>query len=279
MAGCDRSKPVSARSQSNRTSNLAILKTLSPRNANPTVKVCFVCLYCFLLHCITRLAHADKEQPVNQLESHVYQPLEHLKNSLSKILPMSTGSTAPSVDFSRRSWWIPQVPVALPPWFAGQSADDSTQEACPETADPLNRDAAVDVADWEETKGDDGCRGGDDSRGVAQNMKRRPRSENMARLPLTLRGAYRELRKELWGEAGRDVDDETKAALAEKRRKWVRRFHDKAPMWAGRWDGKEEEAGQRLSGRLVQLVAIPCLCTGGFVLYLALAYGFFPLTP
>jgi hypothetical protein len=216
---------------------------------------------------------------MNHMEPHVYQPLEHLKNSLSKILPMSTSSTSPSVDFSRRSWWMPQVPVALPSWFPGQHADDSTQETCPEAADPLNREAAARETDLEETMKEDGSRGGDDLRGAAQNMKRRPRSGNKARLPLTLRVAYRELRKELWGEAGRDADDETKAALAEKRRKWVRRFHEKAPVWAGRWDGKEEEASQRLSGRLVQLVAIPCLCTGGFVLYLALAYGFFPLTP
>ncbi len=223
-----------------------------------------------------RLAYTDGEQSVNQMESHGYQPLEHLKNSLGKIFPISTGTSAPSVDFSRRSWWIPQVPVALPSWFPGQHADDCAQEALPEAPDPLNREAP---AELEETTRDDGCRGEEDTLGAAQNMKRRPRSGNKARLPLTLRVAYRELRKELWGDSGRDVDDETKAALAEKRRKWVRRFHEKAPVWAGRWDGKEEEARQRLSGRLVQLVAIPCLCTGGFVLYLALAYGFFPLTP
>jgi hypothetical protein len=238
----------------------------------------FVCRRCLLLLSllIRLLAHTDGEQPENQVESHGYQPLEHLKSSLSKILPMST---APSVDFSRRSWWMPQVPVALPSWFPGQHTDDSTQDACPEAADPLNRETAVREADLEETVIHDGCVVGNDPHGAAQNVKRRPRSRTKAKLPLTLRVAYRELRKELWGEAGRDADEETNAALAQKRRKWVRRFHEKAPLWAGRWDGKEEEAGQRLSGRLVQLVAIPCLCTGGFVLYLSLAYGFFPLTP
>jgi hypothetical protein len=187
-----------------------------------------------------------------------------------------SGGNEPALDYSRRSWWMP--PVALPSWFPGQHAEELTLEACPEAADPLNREAAVHAGD-SETANDDGCRVGDENRGAVQNVKRRPRSGNKAKLPLTLRVAYRELRKELWGEAGQDVDDETKVALAEKRKKWVRRFREKAPVWAGRWDDKEEDAGQRLSGRLVQLVAMPCLCTGGFILYLALAYGFFPLTP
>ncbi len=225
-----------------------------------------------------RGVHTDGELSGNHIEPHSYQPLDHLKSSLSKIFPISTGSNEPALEFSRRSWWIPQIPVALPSWFPGQQTEDSVNEACREAGDPLNTEAA-DLAVDSETAKNDGCRGEVDRRGAAQNVKRRPRSGNKAKLPLPLRVAYRELRKELWGEAGRDVDEETKVRLAEQRKKWVQRFRQDAPGLVGRWDVKEEDAGQRLSGRLVQLVVMPFLCTGGFVLYLALAYGFFPLTP
>ena len=219
---------------------------------------------------------ADAEQG-NRLDLPIFQPLDHLKNSLSKFLPASTDS--PLQEYSRRagSWWS-SPPVALP-WMARQDQGELSAEA------EISRDtAAVDANDSTELPigiakdsetnigADDGENKQDDSRPV----KRRQRSRKDANLPLTLRIAYRELRAELWGEPGEYQDDEAKATLEEKRKKWVKRFNEERPIWKIK-ESDDMAAAEKLSGRLVHVILLPCLCMGGFVFYLAMAYGFFPM--
>jgi hypothetical protein len=109
--------------------------------------------------------------------------------------------------------------------------------------------------------------------------RRRGRSSDPKKLPLTLRVAYREMRQKLW-EPGTEQSEEGLVQLEQKRELWVKEFREKEPKMAQQAQaraGRERRAP--LSSRLVHTLLIPGLCGGGFVLYLALAYGIFPLTP
>jgi hypothetical protein len=214
------------------------------------------------------------------MESPFHQPLENLKSTLSKILPMPVGSN-PSVDYSRRNWWMPQGPMlSIPSWVPGQQASAQTGGS-PTASDPLNETNQSAEVPAEESRAVEADSGGENAamQELSKPIKRRPRSQKGANLPLSVRIAYRELRAELWGHMGSEHDEETKAMFQAKRKKWIQQFRGDAPDWKGATKANQDaRAAERFSGRLVHLIMMPCLCSGGFVIYLAMAYGLFPLT-
>ena len=173
---------------------------------------------------------------------------------------------------------MPQSPlIVLPSWMPGQQTSAQRETGSAEE-DPLQaaadgeQESAIYTA---QARGEEALV----AQVVSKPVKRRPRSQKGSNLPLTVRIAYRELRSELWGDVVPSQDEETKAVLEEKRKKWIQRFRDDAPDWKGALEANQDAlAAERFSGRIVHLLMMPCLCSGGFVLYLAMAYGMFPLT-
>lgn len=203
------------------------------------------------------------------------QPLEKIRSSISRIFPCAQNGQS-AVDFSRRNWWMPPGPAAnLPTWLPFHSNLDSSTEPGERSSDHLAvREDGYDPIQQEVVE--NAAIPARISSLESMPVQRRFLSVHPERLPRTLKVAYAELREELLRVGTELTDDEERLAL--RRKVWAERFSAECVGGVARRDEQDEDSAW-LSGRLVQLTLLPCLCGAGFVLYLALAYGMFPLVP